>query len=73
MARGKAINVKIATTKVIKALETKLAEIKKDYANQEANEAKFDKATKAYQKDISLTKVMECCLICQMKTTMLFK
>ena len=52
MARGKAINVKIATTKVIKALETKLAQINKDYANQEANEAKFDKATKAYQKEI---------------------
>jgi hypothetical protein len=31
MARGKAINVKIATPKVIKALETKLAEIKNDY------------------------------------------
>ena len=52
MARGKAINVKIATTKVIKALETKLAEINKDFANQEANEAKFDKAQKAYQKEI---------------------
>ena len=53
MARnGKSISVKIATTKVIKALETKLAEVKKDYANQEANEAKFDKATKAYQKEL---------------------
>ena len=52
MARGKAINVKIATTKVIKALETKLAEIKKDYANQEANEAKYEKARKAWQKEI---------------------
>ena len=39
MARGKAISVKIATSKVIKALETKLAEINKDFANQEANEA----------------------------------
>ena len=53
MARnGKAINVKIATTKVIKALETKLAEINKDFANQEANEAKFDKARKAWAKEI---------------------
>jgi len=35
MARGqKAISVKIATTKVIKALETKLDQIKKDKANQ---------------------------------------
>ena len=49
---GKAINVKIATTKVIKALETKLAEIKKDFANQEANEAKYDKAQKAWAKQI---------------------
>ena len=54
MARnGKAINVKIATTKVIKALETKLAEIQKDYASQEANEAKYDKARKAWQKDVA--------------------
>ena len=52
MARGKAINVKIATTKVIKALETKLAEIKKDFANQEANEAKYEKTRKAWQKEI---------------------
>ena len=54
MARnGKAINVKIATTKVIKALETKLAEIKKDFASQEANEAKYDKARKAWAKEVS--------------------
>ena len=52
MARGKAINVKIATTKVIKALETKLAEIKKDFANQEANEAKYEKAQKAWAKEV---------------------
>ena len=53
MARGKAINVKIATTKVIKALETKLAEIKKDFANQEANEAKYEKAQKAWGKEVA--------------------
>ena len=53
MARGKAINVKIATTKVIKALETKLAEIKKDFASQEANEAKYEKARKAWAKEVS--------------------
>ena len=54
MARnGKAINVKIATTKVIKALETKLAQIQKDYASQEANEAKYDKARKAWAKEVA--------------------
>lgn len=46
------ITVKVATTKVIKALETKLATIKKEYSEQEANEAKYDKARKAWQKEI---------------------
>ena len=53
MARGKAINVKIATSKVIKALETKLEQIKSDYANQEANEAKYEKAREKWQKDVA--------------------
>ena len=53
MSRGKAINVKIATTKVIKALETKLAEIKKDFASQETNEAKYEKARKAWAKEVA--------------------
>jgi hypothetical protein len=44
MARQKAISVKIATPKVIKALETRLAELEKNYASQEANEAKHEKA-----------------------------
>ena len=52
MSRGKAINVKIATTKVIKALETKLAEIQKNYANQEANQEKHDKAVEKWQKEV---------------------
>jgi hypothetical protein len=52
MARGKAISVKIATPKIIKALETKLAELNKNYASQEANEAKYQKAYKAWQKEI---------------------
>ncbi len=52
MSRGKAINVKIATPKVIKALETKLAEIKKAYAEQGANEAKYQKAREKWQKEI---------------------
>ena len=52
MSRQKAISVKIATTKVIKALETKLAEIKKAYAEQGANEAKYQKAREKWQKEI---------------------
>jgi hypothetical protein len=53
MSRGKAINVKIATTKVIKALETKLAQINKDKVNQASNEAKHDKAVKAWNKELA--------------------
>jgi uncharacterized protein with gpF-like domain len=53
MARGKAISVKIATPKVIKALETKLAELNTNYANQEANEAKYTKAREKWQKELS--------------------
>jgi hypothetical protein len=53
MARnGRAINVKIATTKVIKALETKLEKIKSDYAKQDENEAKFRKAQEKWQKEV---------------------
>ena len=54
MARnGKAINVKIATTKVIKALETKLAQLQKDKANQKVNEEKFSKAQEKYNKEVA--------------------
>jgi len=53
MARQKAISVKIATTKVIKALETKLAQIQKDKANQKVNEEKFSKAMEKYNKEIA--------------------
>jgi len=54
MARnGKSISVKIATPKVIKALEASLAKLESDYASQEANEAKYEKARKAWQKEIS--------------------
>jgi hypothetical protein len=54
MARGqKAISVKIATTKVIKALETKLAQVQKDKANQASNEEKFQKAQEKYNKEIA--------------------
>jgi hypothetical protein len=53
MAKGKAISVKIATPKVIKALETKLAELNTNYANQEANETKYQKALEKWKKEIS--------------------
>ena len=54
MARnGKSINVKIATTKVIKALETKLAQLQKDKANQKVNEEKYSKATEKWNKEIA--------------------
>ena len=53
MARSKAINVKIATVKVIKALETALAQLEKDYSAQEANEAKFSKQHEAWKKEIA--------------------
>ena len=53
MARnGKSINVKIATSKVIKALENKLVQLKKDKANQKTNEEKYDKAMKAWRKEV---------------------
>ena len=50
--RGKAISVKIATPKVIKALETSLAKIEADYASQEASEAKYQKAMEKYRKEL---------------------
>ena len=52
MARQKAISVKIATPKVIKALEIALAKLESDYASQEANEAKYEKLRKAWQKEV---------------------
>jgi hypothetical protein len=53
MARGKAISVKIPTQRVINALETKLAELESNYANQEANEAKYDLARKAWRDELT--------------------
>ena len=53
MARnGKSISVKIATPKVIKALETRLAELEKNYATQGEKEAKYQKAREKWQKEI---------------------
>lgn len=52
MSRGKSISVKIATPKVIKALETRLAELEKNYKTQGENEAKYQKAREKWQKEI---------------------
>jgi hypothetical protein len=51
MSRG--ITVKLPTHKVVTALETKLAAVKKDYANQETNEAKYQKIHAAWQKELT--------------------
>ena len=50
---NRAITVKVATPKVIKALETKLASIKSDYANQEKYEAKYQKEVEAWKKSLT--------------------
>jgi len=52
MSRSKAINVKIATSKVIKALENKLTQIKKQYEEQDALEAKHQKAIEKWKKEL---------------------
>ena len=52
MARSKPISVKIATTKVIKALETKLAQINADFTKQDEYEAKYQKAVEKWQKEV---------------------
>ncbi len=49
---SRSITVKVATTKVIKALEATLAKLEKDYSSQEANEAKFQKKQEAWRKEI---------------------
>ena len=51
MTRG--ITVKLPTHKVVTALEAQLTAIKKDYANQEAYEAKHQKAYAAWQKELT--------------------
>ena len=50
---SRAITVKVATPKVIKALETRLAELENNYASQEANEAKYQKDYKAWQESLT--------------------
>jgi septal ring factor EnvC (AmiA/AmiB activator) len=52
MARSKPISVKIATTKVIKALETRLAKLEADYKKQDENEAKFQKSIEKWKKEL---------------------
>lgn len=52
MARGKAISVKIATPKVIKALEASLAKLNNDFSTQEANEAKHKKVMEKHKKEV---------------------
>jgi hypothetical protein len=52
MARSKPISVKIATSKVITALETRLAQIQADYTKQDENETKYKLAQEAWQKQI---------------------
>jgi hypothetical protein len=52
MSRGKAISVKIPTQKVIKALETKLAELEANFKKQDENEAKYQKQYEKWQKEI---------------------
>jgi len=53
MARAKAINVKIPTVRVIEGLEQALATLEADYASQEAKEAQYEIARKAWQKAVS--------------------
>ncbi len=53
MARGKTISVKIATTKVIKALETRLAELEANYKKQDENEAKYQKSIEKWKKEVA--------------------
>ena len=52
MARQKAISVKIPTQRVIEALQKSLDKLELDYTSQEANEAKYQIAYKAWQKEI---------------------
>lgn len=52
MARAKAINVKIPTVRVIAGLEEALANLETDYATQNAKEAKYEIARKAWQKEV---------------------
>jgi len=52
MARSKAINVKIATVKIITALEAALAKLEKDFSVQADKEAKYEKSMEVWRKAI---------------------
>ena len=52
MTMSKAITVKVATPKVIKALEARLIKLEKDYTSQEALEAKYQKAVEAWRREL---------------------
>jgi hypothetical protein len=51
--RNQGINVKVPRAKVIKALETRLVRLEKDYATQGENEAKYERAREKYQKELT--------------------
>jgi hypothetical protein len=53
MTMSKTITVKVATPKVIKALEARLVKLEKDYSSQAALEAKYEKAIEKWRKEIS--------------------
>jgi hypothetical protein len=52
MSRQKAISVKIATVKVIAALEAALEKLELDYTTQETKQAEFEKTTEAWKEKI---------------------
>jgi hypothetical protein len=52
MSRTKAISVKIATPKVIKALEQSLNKLELDWTSQEAQEAKYQKSMEKWKKEV---------------------
>ena len=53
MTMSKAITVKVATPKVIKALEARLIKLEKDYTSQEELETKYQKAIEKWRKEVS--------------------
>jgi hypothetical protein len=50
---SRSITVKVATPKVIAALESKLAQVKNDYVNQDQLEAKFQQDLRAWNKALT--------------------
>jgi hypothetical protein len=49
---SRAITVKVATPKVIKALEARLAKLESDWSSQEANETKYEKLREKWRKEV---------------------